>query len=270
MRHYERSSRHPYCQRCNEHFSSVDELKQHYRDDHWYCDTCDKVRTLLLIPAKHSLTKPQALNTQKGLQQHNRQKHPYCTICDIVFKSESDLKNHQRTHLPKIHRCTGCEEAFATHSDLIAHWENRACPSGMTRKDVNRVALAKDPGSVITDMLQQGQALPSRTEMARWRSQDGSAYECMLCHRMFSQLLHLKAHLESPRHEAKIYKCPPTYLGCEEQFSTFSGLVQHMESEKCDVHSFKSHEIEEIEGILHALRVEVQKKNRLRQTRSSQ
>ncbi|KAF8979930.1 zinc finger protein, partial [Cyathus striatus] len=69
------------------------------------------------------------------------------------------------------------------------------------------------------------------------RSWNGYAYECYLCHDIFHSLPGLNAHLESPKHDTKMYICPgPT---CHIRYSTLSRLIQHINSERCGVSKFK-------------------------------
>ena len=70
------------------------------------------------------------------------------------------------------------------------------------------------------------------------RSWNGEAYECFLCHGTFRTLHALNAHLQSPRHQEKIYRCP-NRTSCGLKFRVLSALTQHVESEKCGVHRFK-------------------------------
>ncbi|KAF7800182.1 hypothetical protein EIP86_011429 [Pleurotus ostreatoroseus] len=44
----------------------------------------------------------------------------------------------------------------------------------------------------------------------------------------------------APAHDEEIYHCPTAYDGCGVEFKTLSGLLQHMESECCDVRKFRN------------------------------
>lgn len=72
--------------------------------------------------------------------------------------------------------------------------------------------------------------------IATARSWNGSGYQCYLCQREFNSLRGLNSHLSSPAHEQKIYRCPGR--GCGGEFKLLSGLVQHVESERCGVMRF--------------------------------
>ena len=151
--------------------------------------------------------------------------------------------------MPKRYRCPGeqCTRAFTTHADLIAHWESGTCPSGVTRNAVNRAVVSADRGRVITDgrRLIQGPdgGYAPRAHAETWATQgswNGSAFECVLCHKTFARLPHLNAHLQSPAHADKLYKCPTMFDGCGMQFRTLSGVVQHVENGSCGVRRFQN------------------------------
>ncbi|KAI0076296.1 hypothetical protein K474DRAFT_1598176 [Panus rudis PR-1116 ss-1] len=63
IQHYVQSPRHPYCQECNEHFDTEDDLVMHCKEHHYYCDKC-----------------PKNFHFARGLYEHLRQKHDYTSI----------------------------------------------------------------------------------------------------------------------------------------------------------------------------------------------
>ena len=145
-----------------------------------------------------------------------------------------------------------CGRAFAQSSALVMHLESGACASGLTRRMIDALVASVDVGGVITDptrMLEYGGGAGSRrgkaavTEVrATERAWNGREYECYLCpgYKGFKTLARLNQHLASPAHADKIYRCPPLLSGCSREFKTLSGLVQHVESERCGVRRFKA------------------------------
>ncbi|KAG9313887.1 hypothetical protein JVU11DRAFT_4655 [Chiua virens] len=110
--------------------------------------------------------------------------------------------------------------------------------SGATRAMIDRWVRVQDQGNVITvprQLLTNGEDTPRY--IATERSWNGSAYECVLCHSTFRELVDLNRHLASPRHQEKIYRCPMS--SCLARFNTLSGLCQHVESESCGVLRFR-------------------------------
>ncbi|KAI0073427.1 hypothetical protein K474DRAFT_1666615 [Panus rudis PR-1116 ss-1] len=229
IQHYVQSRAHSYCQRCDEHFQDDEELEEHYEEAHWYCRICETI-----------------FNSELGLHEHNRQKHWYCVSCKRVFQNENNLKQHLRSaaHQPKIFACPGrnCDSSFISRAALVLHLESGTCPAGATRQTVNKVALQIDRGRILTNparMIEYGGGGTSTT-WATERSWNGYAYECILCHREFQSLKALNAHLQSPAHEGKMYRCPQAWSGCGNEFRTASALIQHVESGSCGVTRFKS------------------------------
>jgi len=221
-KHWINSSRHAYCRYCDEHFSDRDELGDHYDTEHHLCALCSKV----------------FLN-ELGFHEHNRQSHPYCVECKRVFQSANNLRAHLNSsvHTPKAFSC-GCGQAYVSKSALLLHMESGYCKRGMNRQRLNDAIIALDRSNVITNPARliggPGQHVHS---WATERSWNGEAYECYFCHSTFRSLKALNAHLQSPRHEEKIYVCPKS--DCRQQFSVLSALCQHVESEKCGVVRFR-------------------------------
>lgn len=244
--HWFKSSSHFYCQECDEHFDDDDELEDHLEDNHFYCSTCSQVSlTVDRDVRSHSTLRTQLFTTEDGLHQHNSRKHWYCASCRRLFQTENNLHTHLRSsaHQPRRLRCPGsrCKASFITEAGLVLHCESGACRSGVTRRAVDRVVTSVDRGNIITDPTKMIEALnaPITEIWATSQSWNGKAFECILCHREFTDLTRLNQHLHSPAHENTKYLCPPAWNGCKTQFKTLSGLMQHVESETCGVAKFK-------------------------------
>ncbi|OSX58594.1 hypothetical protein POSPLADRAFT_1152612 [Postia placenta MAD-698-R-SB12] len=232
IQHYVQSTRHHYCQRCDEHYSSQGNLDSHFESSHYWCPACNMF-----------------FKNDNGLHEHRRQKHWYCIECKRVYQSESNLRAHQRSsvhqqaNIPCVD--TRCNRKFVSVSALALHLESGTCPSRLTRAQINRLVARYDTNNVITDparLIQgpNGYSTLQRTVTA-WateRSWNGSAYECFLCHKMYTTLAVLNQHLASPAHDDKIYRCPRAYSGCGETFRALSALCQHVESEQCGIRRF--------------------------------
>jgi hypothetical protein len=113
----------------------------------------------------------------------------------------------------------------------------------MTRDELNRLVVRADRNNFITNpaRLLGGpsgyEPPPSAKIWATGRSWNGEAYECFLCNAMFRTLAGLNQHLQSPRHEERIYRCPKS--DCRIQFVALSALCQHVEGGSCGVRMFR-------------------------------
>ncbi|KAF9532125.1 hypothetical protein CPB83DRAFT_848392 [Crepidotus variabilis] len=229
QQHWLQSPLHEYCQDCDEHFDDHDDLEEHLESEHWYCGDCERV-----------------CKSEMALKAHYRQSdnHYYCEPCDRHFLNENALRNHlnSSTHQPKNVKCPfrGCGKAFVSRAALVLHLEGGACPSGVDRKTINKLVHKYDKNHIITDpsRLIGGASSNDSDEdvedIATERSWNGFGYECYFCQKEFPTLKRLNQHLASPVHKAQIYRCPGRH--CEAHFSTLSALVQHIESQKCDVY----------------------------------
>ncbi|KAF8487834.1 hypothetical protein JB92DRAFT_1478803 [Gautieria morchelliformis] len=251
--HEEDSARHHVCRSCYEDFTTWADLKEHYVQSHYYCQFCNKLFDSEEILEEHDddVHYPcsfcgTTFNSERGLHNHNRHRHWYCIDCRRVFQSENNLDAHRNSSLHKskdVH-CPGanCGRAFVSSSALVLHFEAGTCPSGLTRDQLNRMVTRMDRNHVITNPARlitgpDGYTPPTVTNWATNRSWNGDAYECFLCHKTFNTLQALNAHLQSPRHQAKIYRCPNPSCGTE--FRVLSALTQHVESGRCGVNRFR-------------------------------
>ena len=172
----------------------------------------------------------------------------YCADCKRSFQSESNLRHHlnSRVHQPANVRCPGrdCHKAFLSNAALVLHFESGTCPSRMTRVQLNRFVVRADTNNYITNPARLltgplGRSEPP-TPAVMWATElsfNGTAFECFLCQSTFTTLARLNQHLQSPRHEDKIYRCPK--IDCRTEFVTLSGLCQHVEGGSCGIRMFR-------------------------------
>lgn len=170
----------------------------------------------------------------------------YCSSCNRMFDSHLNLRTHERStiHEGRSIQCPmkRCTRKFVSRAALVAHLESGECASGMTRRMINELVVRLDRDGILTDPARLIEYESSSRITGMWatkRAWNGSAYECYLCTRTFRTLDSLNQHLRSPAHEDKRYRCPRVWHGCEEEFKTLSGFVQHMESEQCGVYRFR-------------------------------
>ncbi|KAI0280580.1 hypothetical protein BGY98DRAFT_914517, partial [Russula aff. rugulosa BPL654] len=136
----------------------------------------------------------------------------------------------------------GCNKSFVSLAAVTLHFESGTCPSRMTREQLNRLVVRADTNNYITNAsrlitgpLGWNEPPPSATTWATELSRNG--VEVLLCIATFRTLARLNQHLQSPRHEDKIYRCPKT--DCRTEFVTLSGLCQHVEGGSCGVRMFR-------------------------------
>lgn len=199
----------------------------------------------------------QIFDFQVGLEEHYRQAHYYCRHCKRLFDNAGNLDMHLRTsaiHNARRYTCpgAGCGRAFITYGDLALHLESGACVSGVTRQIIDSTIVRYDRSNVITNpsrLLTSSNGPVQQTVWATDLSWNGYAYECVICHRTFGSLGALNAHLQSPAHADAIYRCPPSYGGCNMEFRTVSGLLQHVERGNCGVSRFRQQITNTLDGL---------------------
>ncbi|KAI9454521.1 hypothetical protein F5148DRAFT_1151681 [Russula earlei] len=226
--HYKQSSDHNLCSECGADFDDANDLWEHAEEDHDACRQCQEI-----------------FDSRAELRSHDRDVHTYCTDCQRGFLNGNNLRQHldSKIHQPANVRCPGrgCGRLFISHGALTLHFESGTCPSGMTRGELNRLVVRADRNNYITnpDRLLTG-PLGQPLAKSTWATElswNGEEYECFLCHSTFATLGRLNLHLQSPRHEEKIYRCPKS--DCRTQFVTLSGLCQHVEGGSCGVRIFR-------------------------------
>ncbi|GJJ05992.1 hypothetical protein Clacol_000179 [Clathrus columnatus] len=173
--------------------------------------------------------------------------HFYCFACQRFFQNQNNLNQHLNSglHKQKDYLCPGrnCGRKFVSLAALVLHFESGTCRSGLDRRQLNELVVRQDRNNVITNpsrlIAGSGGVRPSPVSRtwATQRSWNGYAYECFLCNREFRALDSLNRHLQSPIHDAKIYRCPNRI--CSMEYSALSALTQHVENGGCGVNRFK-------------------------------
>lgn len=154
---------------------------------------------------------------------------------------------HLRTspaHNSRYNVCPGrnCGRSFMRYADLAAHLESGTCPGGFNRQNLNRMVIRADTSNIVTNPARLIGYREDSQVMNTWatpNSWNGYGYECALCHKEFRILSALNAHLNSPAHEARIYRCPTQYNGCAGEYRTLSALLSHIERSECGVARFR-------------------------------
>ncbi|KAI5118108.1 hypothetical protein M0805_003462 [Coniferiporia weirii] len=223
--HYIQSGDHYYCTICSVLLSGEYDFIDHGKDYHYVCEFCVTI-----------------FASEYALANHKDCAHHYCRECDRVFQTAANLASHKASSIHKPRNVNrpgrGCRKIFISVSALILHAESGTCPSGITRSTVDAFVSRLDRQNVITNPARMitgpyGHQNPPADPQywATEQSWNGYAYECFLCKGTFRPLGALDAHLKSPRHRERIYRCP--MAGCGQEFQVLSALSQHVERGSC-------------------------------------
>ncbi|KAI5863606.1 hypothetical protein GGS23DRAFT_620380 [Durotheca rogersii] len=215
------------CDRCPKYFGSRAAVVQHMNDkNHWkyQCGNCVE-------------TWP----TQEALVDHEIGTHLFCSNCQRYFTSSNNIKMHLNSHIHRgfnVH-CPFCTKSYATAGGLSHHLENGSCTRApqLDRDTFYNLVRSKDPNGLISKNLigWHGSATYEANDLA-W---NGMAWECYFCHGRFRSRHSLNQHLASPAHQQALYHCPLRGT-CGREFTTFAGLMNHLESESCGYTRFEN------------------------------
>lgn len=131
--------------------------------------------------------------------------------------------------------CFGCDQAVESYSAMLVHLEAGNCGCHTTRDDLNRLALQCHTSNRFIvrgreDFLRQGQAF-RRARQSHFNPRT-HYWECPWCNFSGASFQGLDMHLLSPIHDVKAFICPDQ--DCRQLFVNLSGLVAHVESDRCD------------------------------------
>ncbi|KAK5173261.1 uncharacterized protein LTR77_001942 [Saxophila tyrrhenica] len=226
----------PECETCPKLFATWNSCYQHRNaTGRWApkheCHTCSK--------KFHSAEK-----AASHMARNDHYSSRYCIDCKTFFQNENNLKQHRNS---KLHRgsnnitCPFCKNGFMCASGLAHHLETGSCRNApsLNREKLFRVVCQADPTGFFTNMnVQFGKS------NARWEVNDAvydyyrRARPCHLCSQGFATANGLSQHLNSPKHQQKVYHCPKT--SCGKKFAALAGLANHLESESCGLMRYEA------------------------------
>ncbi|KAF2835202.1 hypothetical protein M501DRAFT_942443 [Patellaria atrata CBS 101060] len=216
------------CESCFRKFRSQHAANQHMNSrGHWApkfeCKTCEKMF--------HS---QQAAEQHMSALGHYRN---YCRACERNFPNENNLRMHLNS---EVHRgsnipCPFCKVNFTTASGLSRHLETGSCSRApmLNRETILHKIRERDPNRLITTKLLEGPNEERVSYSVNDLANNGSYWECYICHNGFTTAKGLTSHLDSDFHKEKAYRCPNAMNRCGKQFVTLAGLFNHLESESC-------------------------------------
>ncbi|RHZ46007.1 C2H2-type zinc finger protein [Aspergillus thermomutatus] len=250
----------PECETCTSTFRTWRACNQHMNDrDHWAprfkCETCTNTFRTQNAANQHMSAVGHWTPTIPSNQHMENQAHykNYCKSCGLRFQNENNLRMHLNS---KIHRgtnipCPFCKVNYTSASGLTHHLERGSCPRapGLNRETILRVVREHDPHGVITNKQIEWHKEDIVEYSATNSAFNGSSWECYMCHNKFKTVNALNAHLNSPVHKQKVYRCPNLKGKCEKQFVTLAGLFNHLESEACAFMRFEKVQLQ-VRGVL--------------------
>jgi Zinc-finger of C2H2 type len=156
-------------------------------------------------------------------------------------------KVHRGTNLP----CPFCKVNYTSASGLTHHLETGSCPRApnLNREAILRMVRERDPHGVITNKQIGWREDEDVKYTATSRAFNGSFWECYMCHKEFNTANALNAHLNSPVHKQKVYRCPNLKDKCGKQFVSLAALFNHLESEACAFMRFEKVQ-QQVGGVL--------------------
>lgn len=146
--------------------------------------------------------------------------------------------------------CPFCTKDYTCASGLSHHLETGSCchaPS-LNRETILEIIRERDPRGLITNKQIEWVDTDSSTYIVSDYAWNGDGWECYLCGRCCSTRNGLIAHLNSPVHKPKAYRCPQGGERCGKDFRTLAALLGHLESETCQYTSFikLQHQVDDV------------------------
>ncbi|KAF6754207.1 hypothetical protein DFP72DRAFT_379531 [Ephemerocybe angulata] len=255
-----RVDKHGYCETCEIYCDSHEGLQEHKIQVHGYCTVCRDFFPQLRYHRVHEhgyCSEPQCqkyLGSYERLQQHRRDapQHFFCTGpygpgCDPdhSYSSESNLREHRNSsiHVPLSVRCPfqcSTDRKFISVAALAAHYDANGCQS-ITRQQLNRrifdIDNTRDRRTVVDgaespvgEGLIRSSKIYQELETAR-ESRDYTCRQKSDCGMRFNKYQQLEAHVKSPVHDPRIYRC----RHCLTRFQNLSALAQHASNGFCGV-----------------------------------
>ncbi|KAF9045870.1 hypothetical protein BDP27DRAFT_1386527 [Rhodocollybia butyracea] len=203
---------HPYCTECQTLFRSFDALDNHDSNVHQeYYESSDEEDNAVCQSCNREFRDTQSLYQHLA----SSSRHNWCFACSRDFSSPQALAQHSSS-----------QSLFKMVSAIAQHVESGSCNPRINRHTVTQAIHSLDliPTISINRRITGGSASATRTitnYSATELAYNGRAYECYLCHRLFSSLGSLNSHLNSPAHDSKEFKCPK----CAKRYALISGFV---------------------------------------------
>ncbi|QPC80169.1 hypothetical protein HYE68_010921 [Fusarium pseudograminearum] len=227
------------CETCDRYFNDKHAVEQHMSAlNHWADSPSEESDYSSYICEFDSCD--EELDTADDLRNHEINDHLYCDPCDRSFKDLNSIKMHlrSRVHQGETQHCPFCGQSYVTAAGVFQHLENKGCSKApLNRAMVYEAVRSRDPNGTLTKKLLDWSKSVRFEATGRSLNAVTGAFDCSLCGASFNRLQSLTQHLQSPKHEQKLYHCPKK--GCDRRFTTLAAVTSHLESEQCGFMRFE-------------------------------
>ncbi|KAJ0160502.1 MDS1 and EVI1 complex locus protein EVI1 [Colletotrichum tanaceti] len=226
------------CDSCDRYFGSRQAVEQHMNAlCHWTQDSSSEGAEYQCDDCSDCFSE------EEDLHDHEVRDHYYCDPCDRYFQNHNNIRQHlsSKIHRTSTLRCPFCGQTCDTATGLIHHLERGACPNApLDRERLYEAVRRRDPNGLISKQLLEWHDSPTYEYAATSLTYNhaAGAFECYLCHRLFTTLQGLNMHLNSTAHKQVLYHCPNRR--CGRDFKALAGVINHLESESCAFMRFDS------------------------------
>ncbi|XP_055843108.1 zinc finger protein 664-like [Episyrphus balteatus] len=260
------------CEMCEEGFSALEDLSQHYammHDENTECkesptppikDDSEESSCLNTAPTQKPARDPPVktwcceicgkfFSTKQKLTYHNlvhtKEKNYACSLCPKRHSTIFRHRDHMKTHANiRNYECEYCKERFFSKSILVCHRRRHTgerpykcdiCGKAFTQASIMKTHAALHTGKTVAcDLCPKKFTRPSHLILHQ-RSHTGERpYMCTMCPNRYSQKSHLDRHLDT--HMGVKHTCEV----CGKSYTKKSSLNKHKfvhdtnKSFKCD------------------------------------
>ncbi|WDK14846.1 hypothetical protein CGRA01v4_06127 [Colletotrichum graminicola] len=225
------------CESCDRYFNSQRSVEQHMDAlGHWADSASDEPQHYCDFDACSEV-----FDNEEDLRQHEVEEHFYCDPCDRGFQDLNSINMHRngKQHRGKNASCRFCNASCVTAAGVFQRLEQGAYPKApLDRMKVYEAVQRSDPNSVLTKRLLEWSTSTSFEATSESWNADTETFDCFLCGSGFARLDSLNQHLQSPKHQQKLYHCPKQ--SCRKEFGTLAAVCNHLESGSCNLMSFEA------------------------------
>ncbi|KAI6768403.1 hypothetical protein HG531_010592 [Fusarium graminearum] len=227
------------CETCDRYFNDKHAVEQHMSALNHWADSPSEESDYSSYICEFDFC-DEELDTADDLRNHEINDHLYCDPCDRSFKDLNSIKMHlrSRVHQGETQHCPFCGQSYVTAAGVFQHLENKGCSKApLNRAMVYEAVRSRDPNGTLTKKLLDWSKSIRFEATGRSLNAVTGAFDCSLCGASFNRLQSLTQHLQSPKHEQKLYHCPKK--GCDRRFTTLAAVTSHLESEQCGFMRFE-------------------------------
>ncbi|KAL8799648.1 MAG: hypothetical protein Q9200_007486 [Gallowayella weberi] len=256
QQHWEASDIHllSVCWDCEVDFETKDRLIEHNRNDHVYCEKCDRKFPRLDSRIAHWENAPIRKDsycrecqddflTSDGLKQHWKahQRHlsTYDFVCDLKFPNEQTCTEHVNADPVKHFVCVqhqlfcGSQEALLTHYyDSKGHAKCVPCKLGFQNEQLRSHHYWASPSH--PKCIKCRLSLRNASMLEQHYLTSAVHVKCLSCNQGFNDSTDLEKHYwSSSQHASKCTSCCLGFLSSTDLIAHFKTSPKHFYDEKC-------------------------------------